>query len=108
MVCLTSPPLIHLRGETIVGPSSISGLPYFRNVNEIWKSSIKSIWGNPPTKNLITTYAVFINDLNKSIGSSGGGKDDLAQAGIDFKDNLSQLEEKISHIISEKFQNKGK
>tara|TARA_Y200000002_G_scaffold185582_1_gene153255 strand:+ start:1122 stop:3749 length:2628 start_codon:yes stop_codon:yes gene_type:complete len=50
----------------------------------------------------------IINDLNKSIGSSGGGKDDLAQAGIDFKDNLSQLEKKISHIISEKFRNKGK
>ena len=50
----------------------------------------------------------IINDLNKSIGSSGGGKDDLAQAGIDFKDNLSQLEKKISHIITEKFQNKGK
>ncbi len=50
----------------------------------------------------------IINDLNKSIGSSGGGKDDLAQAGIDFKDNLSQLEKKINHIISEKFQSKGK
>ena len=50
----------------------------------------------------------IINNINKSIGSSGGGKDDLAQAGIDFNDNLSDLEKNISQIISEIIKNKGK
>ena len=50
----------------------------------------------------------IINNINKSIGSSGGGKDDLAQAGIDFNDNLSVLKKNISQIISEIIKNKGK
>ncbi len=50
----------------------------------------------------------IINNINKSIGSSGGGKDDLAQAGIDFNDNLSDLEKNISQIIAEMIKNKGK
>ena len=33
-------------------------------------NKIKLVWGNPPTTNLITTYAVFINDLNKIYNNS--------------------------------------
>ena len=54
------------------------------------------------------TAKEIINHLNKDIGSSGGGKDDLAQAGIEFTDDISLLNKKISNHISKIINNKGK
>jgi alanyl-tRNA synthetase len=54
------------------------------------------------------TAKEIINNLNKDIGSSGGGKDDLAQAGIEFTDDISLLNKKISNHISKIINNKGK
>ena len=49
--------------------------------------------------NVITAKDI-INTLNESIGSSGGGRDELAQAGIDYDGNVVELQEKVSQNIS--------
>ena len=42
----------------------------------------------------------IISTLNESIGSSGGGRDEFAQAGIDFDGNVDELQNKVSQNIS--------
>ena len=42
----------------------------------------------------------IISTLNESIGSSGGGRNEFAQAGIDFDGNVDELQNKVSQNIS--------
>mgnify|MGYP000442117542 CR=1 FL=1 len=49
-----------------------------------------------------------VNIINNNIGSTGGGRDDLAQAGLEYKDNIENLTDIIKKNISEVILNKGK
>ena len=57
----------------------------------------------------ITTAKEIINMINDDIGSTGGGRDDFAQAGLEFDGNINDLtkniENKIGQLISD---SKGK
>ena len=57
--------------------------------------------------NFITAKEI-INSINDNIGSTGGGRDDLAQAGLEYKDNIENLTDIIRNNISEVILNKGK
>ena len=57
--------------------------------------------------NCITAKEI-INSINDNIGSTGGGRDDLAQAGLEYKDNIENLTDIIRNNISEVILNKGK
>ena len=45
--------------------------------------------------------------LNKTIGSTGGGRDDIAQAGVDAENDLNSLHEKIKINIEKMITNEG-
>ena len=47
----------------------------------------------------IITAKEIIDILNKNCGSTGGGRDDLAQAGVDYDGDLSQFILEIEHKI---------
>ena len=57
----------------------------------------------------ITTAKEIINMINDDIGSTGGGRDDFAQAGLEYDGNINDLtkniENKIGQLISD---SKGK
>ena len=57
--------------------------------------------------NLITAKKI-INILNSIIGSTGGGRDDIAQAGLEYNDEIDDLIDVIKKNISEIILNKGK
>ena len=56
--------------------------------------------------NFITAKDV-INTLNENIGSTGGGRDDLAQAGLEFNGKISEITATIKDNISKIILNKG-
>ena len=60
---------------------------------EIYALVTKDCFGVITAKDIIST-------LNESIGSSGGGRDELAQAGIDYDGNVAELQDKVSQNIS--------
>ena len=53
------------------------------------------------------TAKEIINMLNKTIGSTGGGRDDIAQAGVDAENDLNSLHEKIKINIEKMITNEG-
>ena len=56
--------------------------------------------------NFITAKDV-INTLNENIGSTGGGRDDLAQAGLEFNGKISEITATVKDNISKIILNKG-
>ena len=56
--------------------------------------------------NFITAKDV-INTLNENIGSTGGGRDDLAQAGLEFSGKISEITVTVKDNISKIILNKG-
>ena len=56
--------------------------------------------------NFVTAKDV-INTLNENIGSTGGGRDDLAQAGLEFNGKISEITATIKDNISKIILNKG-
>ena len=56
--------------------------------------------------NFITAKDV-INTLNENIGSTGGGRDDLAQAGLEFSGKISEITATVKDNISKIILNKG-
>ena len=56
--------------------------------------------------NFVTAKDV-INTLNENIGSTGGGRDDLAQAGLEFSGKISEITVTVKDNISKIILNKG-
>ena len=56
--------------------------------------------------NFVTAKDV-INTLNENIGSTGGGRDDLAQAGLEFNGKISEITATVKDNISKIILNKG-
>ncbi len=56
----------------------------------------------------VVTAKDIINKLNECIGSIGGGRDDIAQAGFEFDGKINDLISNIQNIISEFIKNKEK
>ena len=49
----------------------------------------------------LITAKEIINMLNNKYGSTGGGREDLAQAGLEYENNLDDLAINIKKYISE-------
>ena len=63
-----------------------------KRFKEILKSAVKG-------KKI--TAKEIINMLNNKYGSTGGGREDLAQAGLEYENNLDDLAINIKKYISE-------
>jgi alanyl-tRNA synthetase len=56
----------------------------------------------------VVTAKDIINKLKECIGSIGGGRDDIAQAGFEFDGKINDLISNIQNIISEFIKKKEK
>ena len=56
----------------------------------------------------VVTAKDIINKLKECIGSIGGGRDDIAQAGFEFDGKINDLISNIQNTISEFIKNKEK
>ena len=56
----------------------------------------------------IVTAKEIISNINNNIGSTGGGRNDLAQAGLEYNESVKELVAKIKKDIFGIILNKGK